>query len=84
MQIVCNKDTKRADIIKLIRHIMIDYDIKNNDLIDKLGMTKQTVSNLLSPTYRPDASITIDTLVSICDALDCDMTISIDKRDKHV
>lgn len=81
MQIVCNKDTKRKDIVKLLKHIMIEYDIKNNDIAQKSGQTKGTISNLLSSSVRPDSSMTIDTLAMLCDAIDCDMIINIIRRD---
>lgn len=77
MKIVCDKDTKRSDIIKVINHIMIDKDLKNKDLQPQLGMSKQTVSNVLSPTYRPDSSMTIDTLVTLCQAIGCQLVIDI-------
>ena len=82
MRIVCNENTKRREIIKAIRHIMIDFDIKNAQIIEKLGSTKQTVSNTLNPDYRPDSSMTIDTLVMLCNAIDCDVSIEILPRDK--
>lgn len=82
MRIECDKYTKRRDIIKAIRHVMVDFDIKNPYVMEKLGTTKQTVSNTLNPDYRPDASMTIDTLVALCDAIDCDVVIDIIPRDK--
>ncbi len=82
MRIICNENTKRREIIKAIRHIMIDFDIKNAQIIEKLGSTKQTVSNTLNPDYRPDSSMTIDTLVMLCNAIDCDVSIEILPRDK--
>lgn len=77
MKIVCDKNTKRSDIIKVLNHIMIDKDLKNKDVLPKLGMSKQTVSNMLSPTYRPDSSMTIDTLVTLCHAIGCQLVIDI-------
>ena len=69
MILECNENTKRQEIMKVIKHIMIDENLKNADVIDKLGMSKQTVSNLLNPNYRPDTSIQIDSLCKIVDAI---------------
>lgn len=82
MQIVCDKNTKRAEIIKALNHIMIDQDIKNKDVAPRLETTPQTVSNLLNPNYRPDASMTIDTLYTLCRALNCQLVIDIIPMDK--
>lgn len=77
MKIICNENTKRREIIKAIRHVMLDRDIKNAQVMDKLGSTKQTVSNTLNPDYRPDSSMTIDTLVTLCQAIGCQLVIDI-------
>lgn len=80
MKIVCNSDTKRNAVIKIIRHIMLDLDIKNVDIVPKIGQTEQSVSNLLNPNYRPNSSMTIDQLARICDAINCELAINIEKR----
>ena len=82
MKIVCNSGTKRNTIIKVVRHIMLDLDIKNIDIVPKLEQTEQSVSNLLNPNYRADSSVTIDQLAKICDAMDCDLVIEIRPREK--
>ena len=69
MILECNENTKRQEIMKVIKHIMIDENLKNSDVIEKLGMSKQTVSNLLNPNYRPNTSIQIDSLCKIVDAI---------------
>lgn len=66
------------DIMRQIRHIMIDNDIRQADISNKTGWTRQTVSNLLA--CRRD-SINIDTLARLCDAIDCDLYIEIQPRD---
>lgn len=68
------------DIMRQIRHIMIDNDIRQADISNKTGWTRQTVSNLLA--CRRD-SINIDTLVRLCDAIDCDLIIDIQSRSKN-
>ena len=69
MILECNENTKRQEIMKIIKHIMIDENLKNSDVIEKLGMSKQTVSNLLNPNYRPNTSIQIDSLCKIVNAI---------------
>lgn len=77
MKIICTENTKRREIIKAIRHIMLDRDIKNAQVMENLGSTKQTVSNTLNPDYRPDSSMTIDTLVTLCKSIGCQVVIDI-------
>ena len=69
MILQCNETTDRGAVIKAIRHIMLDEGIKNSDLIPKLKMTRQTVSNLLNPDYHSDATVQLDTLIKIIDAI---------------
>ena len=69
MILECNENTKRQEIMKVIKHIMIDENLKNSDVIEKLGMSKQTGSNLLNPNYRPNTSIQIDSLCKIVNAI---------------
>lgn len=66
------------DLMIQIRHIMIDKDIRQSDISNNTGWSRQTVSNLLA--CRRD-SINIDTLVRLCDAIDCDLYIDIQPRD---
>ena len=80
MKVVCDSNTKRNKIIKLIRHIMIDLNIKNIDIVSNLGQTEQSVSNLLNPNYRPDSSITVDGLAKICEAMGCELRIEIERK----
>lgn len=77
MQIVCNKDTKRNIIVKQIRHIMINHNIKNTDVASIIGQTDQSTSNLLNPNYRPDSSMSIDQLAVLCDAVGHQLVINI-------
>ena len=66
------------EIMKSIEHIKIDNDISNKDISEKLGKSKQTVSNLLNGQSK---NITLDTLKSLCNAIDCDLVIDIKKRE---
>lgn len=77
MKIVCNKETKRKRIIKLINMIMVDMEFKKIDIVSKVGFSEGTVRNILNPNYRPDSSITIDQLATICDAIDCEVVLEI-------
>ena len=47
------------DIMKKIKHIMLDKDIKQIDLVHKTGLTKGTISNLLNCKSK---NLTLDTL----------------------
>lgn len=77
--LVCNSDTKRKDIVKLIKHIMIDDEIKNTQIAQEIGQTEASTSNLLNSKYRPDSSMTVDQLAAICKAMGYSLTICIDK-----
>lgn len=62
------------DITKLIKHIMIDRDIRQKDLCNATGWTKSTVSNLLNNrTENPSLKL----LLELCTAIDCDLIIDI-------
>lgn len=82
MQLVCNSDTKRNDIVKLIRKVMIDRDTKKVNIARIIGQTEQSVSNLLNPNYRPDSSMTIDQVAMICEAMGCKLVIDIVPAEK--
>lgn len=82
MKIVCNTDTKRKEIIKLVNMMMIDREVKKIDIAHKTGQSEGTIRNLLNPNYRPANSITIDTLAMVCNAMDCDLVIDIVPRSK--
>lgn len=63
------------DLIDAIRHIMIDKKIKQNDIAEKMGLSKQTVSNILN-ARQPN--ITLDTLLKLCNAIGCKLYIDIE------
>lgn len=73
---VYDGDTKK--IIDEIRHKMIDTNTRQKDIVDKLGLSKSTVSNFLSCKSK---NPTLDTLKMFCDAMDCDLIIEIQKRE---
>ena len=68
------------DILKAIEHIKIDKDISNNDIALRTGKSKQTISNLLNGQSK---NITLDTLLSLCHAVDCDLIIDIVPTEKE-
>ena len=63
------------DITLMIKHIMLDKDIKQKDLCNKTGLSKQTISNLLN--NRTD-NITFETLDKLCKACECKLYIEIE------
>lgn len=72
MQVKYNGDTQ--DIIKVIKHIMIDKDIRQKDICNYTGWSRSTVSNLFNGrTGSPG----LDTILTLCKACDCDLYIDI-------
>lgn len=65
------------NIMKVIEHIKIDYDISNMDIAKGMGKSKQTVSNLLN---GQTGNITLNTLVALCDAVGCELHIDIKRK----
>ncbi len=65
------------DIIKIIKHIMVDNNIKNVDIQKATNKSKQTISNFFNGRQ---SNVTLDTLKDYCDAIDCDLVIDIVKR----
>lgn len=67
------------DITKMIKHIMIDNDIRQKDLCNATGWTKSTISNLLNNrTENPSLKL----LLELCEAINCDLIIDIKPKEK--
>lgn len=66
------------DIMKLIKHIMIDSDMKQADIVEKTGQSKSTISNLLNGKSK---NITLDTLLMLCNAVNCQFEINIKPKE---
>ncbi len=62
------------ELMKHIKHIMIDKDIRQTDIVEKTGQSKGTISNLLNCKSK---NITLDTLLMLCNAIDCQLEINI-------
>ena len=62
------------DIMLQIQHIMIDKDIRQKDICNITGWSRATVSNLLNGRQT---NITLDILLSLCNAIGCDLYIDI-------
>jgi len=70
-----------SDIKLMIKHIMLDMDIKQKDLCNVTGWTKATISNLLN-NRTENSSLKI--LFEICNAMNCELFIDIQpKEDKE-
>ena len=67
------------DITKTIKHIMIDNDIRQKDICNATGWSRQTVSNLLNNRTE---NITLNTLCELCNALGYELYIDIVKKNK--
>lgn len=66
------------DITKMIKHIMIDNDLKQKDIVIKSGWSKQTVSNLLNNRTE---NIGINTLKDLCNSLGYELYIELKKKE---
>ena len=71
-------DNNINDLMKQIKHIMIDKDIKQIDLAERTGQNKATISNLLNCKSK---NVTLDTLLMLCNAIDCQLEINIKLKD---
>lgn len=71
------KYTDLKSVMLMIEHIMLDKDIRQKDISNATGWSRQTVSNLLA--CRRD-SVNIDTLSRLCNAVGCDLVIDIVPR----
>lgn len=60
------------DITKLIKHIMIDDGLRQSDIVEKSGWSKQTVSNLLNNRTK---NIGINTLNELFSSIGYEMHI---------
>ncbi len=67
-------DSNIEDIMIQIKHIMIDKQLRQSDIVEATNWSKATVSNLLNCKSK---NITLDTLQAICKAIDCQLVIDI-------
>lgn len=66
------------EVMKMIKHKMIDNDVTQKDICNVTGWSKGTVSNLLNgKTENPSLKI----ILQLCDAIECDFMIDIAKRE---
>jgi len=65
---------KIDDITLMIKHIMLDKNLRQKDICNATGLSKQTISNLLN---NKTDNITFDTLNKLCKAMDCKLWIEI-------
>lgn len=63
------------DITNGIKHIMIDRNMRQKDLCNATGLSKQAISNLLNNRTE---NITLDTLNRLCKALGCELSVVIE------
>lgn len=66
-------------LLKSMEHIKIDKDMSISDIAKKAGKSGQTVSNFFKGRQP---NLTLDTLMTYCNALDCDLVIDIVRRSK--
>lgn len=68
-----------GDITLMLKHAMLDNDIKQKDICNATGWSKSTVSNLLN--NRTD-NPSIGVIMQLCNAMGCDLIIDIAAREK--
>lgn len=73
------KIESQDDIIKLIKHYMIDYNIKQKDIVEKSGLQKSTVSNLLAGR----SNMQINTLLALLDYADAELIVEIKPKNDN-
>lgn len=61
---------------RIVKQYLLDNDIKQQEIVDKMNVAKNTVSQSLN---RPN--VTLDTMLRIADALNCDLEIKLVPRD---
>lgn len=71
------KYENNKQLMNTIHHIMIDNDIRQKDISNATGWSRQTVSNLLA--CRRD-TINIDTLNKLCDSIGYELHIDFIKK----
>lgn len=57
---------------RIVKQYLLDNDIRQQEIVDKMNVAKNTVSQSLN---RPN--VTLDTMLKIADALDCDLEIKL-------
>ena len=62
------------ELLLSVKHIMLDKHIKQSDIVNATGWSKQTIRNLLNGRQK---NITLDTLVTLVQSIGCEIDISI-------
>lgn len=62
---------------RIVKQYLFDNDIKQQEIVDKMNVAKNTVSQSLN---RPN--VTLDTMLKIADALDCNLEIKLVPKSK--
>ena len=62
---------------RIVNQYLFDNDIKQQEIVDKMNVAKNTVSQSLN---RPN--VTLDTMLKIADALDCNLEIKLVPKSK--
>lgn len=73
------KIESQDDIIKLIKHHMIDYNIKQKDIVERSGLKKSTVSNLLAGR----SNMQINTLLALLDYANAELIVEIKPKNDN-
>lgn len=57
---------------RIVKQYLFDNDIKQQEIVDKMNVAKNTISQSLN---RPN--VTLDTMLRIAEALNCDLEIKL-------
>lgn len=60
-----------------VKKYLLDNDLHQNDIVQNSDMTKQNVSKILKRD-----NISLDTMIKIADALNCDLEIKLVSKSK--
>lgn len=66
-----------SEITLMLKHIMLNMDIKQKDLCNATGWTKGTVSNLLNGRAENPS---LKVILELCNAIGCDFIIDIQPK----
>ena len=62
---------------RVVKQYLLDNDIKQQEIVDKMNVAKNTISQSLNRS-----NVTLDTMLRVADALDCDLEIKLVPKSK--
>lgn len=65
------------ELMLLIKHIMLDCDVSQKDIVNATNWSKSTVSNLLNGR---NVNPSLATIQQLCNAMGCDLIIEVKQK----